>query len=103
MFDEFRIPSNTQIIAFDVNLRKEKWLVALICKAPSQHNKYFLLRLINLLGKYSTHYEKVIVLGNFNLETENKEMRGFSQEVMYTIWWNKIHVLKAINVLVLIY
>ena len=42
MFDEFRIPSNTQIIAFDVNLRKEKWLVVLICKAPSQHDKYFL-------------------------------------------------------------
>ena len=40
--NDFKIPSNIQIIPFEINLRNEKWLVASICKAPSQKNKYFL-------------------------------------------------------------
>ena len=40
--NNFKIPSNMQIIPFEINLRNEKWLVASICKAPSQKNKYFL-------------------------------------------------------------
>ena len=55
-----------------MNLRKKKWLVASIYKAPSQRNKYFLWYLINLVEFYSTRYEKVI--GDFNIEAENKLM-----------------------------
>ena len=57
-----------------MNLRNKKWLVASIYKAPSQKNKYFLWYLINLVEFYSTRYEKVIVLGDFNIEAENKLM-----------------------------
>ena len=32
---DFKIPSNVQIIPFEINLRKEKWLGASIYKAPS--------------------------------------------------------------------
>ena len=34
----------------------------------------------NLLEFYSTRYEKVIVLGDFNIEAENKAMKDFLQE-----------------------
>ena len=34
----------------------------------------------NLLEFYSTRYEKVIVLGDFNIEAENKVMKDFLQE-----------------------
>ena len=71
--NDFKIPSNIQIISFEINLRKEKWLVALIYKASSQENKYFSWYLANLLEFYSTRYEKVIVLGDFNIEAENNE------------------------------
>ena len=40
--NDFKISANIQIIAFAINLRKEKWLVASIYNAPSQKNKYFL-------------------------------------------------------------
>ena len=33
--NDFKILSNIQIKAFEINLRKEKWLVASIYKAPS--------------------------------------------------------------------
>ena len=78
--NDFKIPSHIQIIPFEVNLKKEKWLVTSIYKAPSQENKYFLWYLTDLLEFYSTRHEKVIVLGDFNIEAENKAMKDFLQE-----------------------
>ena len=69
--NDFKIPSNIQIIPFEINFRKEKWIVASIYKA------YFLWYMTNLLEFYSTRYEKVIVLGDFNIETENKAMKFY--------------------------
>ena len=65
-FNDFKIPSNIQIMPFEINLREEKWLVASIHNVPSQRNKYFLWYLTYLLQFYSTRYEKVIILGDFN-------------------------------------
>ena len=72
ILNDFKVPSNIQIIPFEINLKKEKWLVASTYKAPSQESKYFLWYLTNLLEFYSTRYEKVLVLGDFNIETESK-------------------------------
>ena len=36
--NDFKIPSNIQVILFEINLRKEKWLIISIYKAPSQEN-----------------------------------------------------------------
>ena len=78
--NHFKIPSNMQIIPFEINLRKEKQLVASIYNAPSQKNKYFLWYLTNLIKFYSTRYEKVIILGDFNIEPENKVKKDFLWE-----------------------
>ena len=78
--NDFKIPSNMQIIPFEINLRKEKWLVASIYNAPSQKSKYFLWYLTNLLEFYCTRYEKVIILGDFNIQTGNKVMQDFLQQ-----------------------
>ena len=64
-FSDFKIPSNLQVITSEINLRKEKLLVASIYNAPSQKNKYFLWYLTNLLKFSSTRHEKVIILGDF--------------------------------------
>ena len=68
-----------QIIPFEINLRKEKWLVSSIYKAPSQENKYFLQNWTDQLKFYSTRYEKVIT-GDFNIKVENKRMKDLLQE-----------------------
>ena len=74
------ISSNIQVIPFEINLRKDKLLVASIYIAPSQKNKYLISYLTNLLEFYSTRHKKVIILGNFNKETENNVMKDFLQE-----------------------
>ena len=70
--NNFKVPSNIKIIPFQINLGKENWLVASIYQAPSQKNKYFLWYSTNLLEFYSSRYEKAIILGDFNIELENK-------------------------------
>ena len=78
--NDFKIPSNIQVIPFEIDLRKEKWLVGSIYKAPSQENKYFLQYLTNMLEFYSTRYDEVIIPGDFNIEAENRVMKDFLQE-----------------------
>ena len=60
--NDFKIPSNIQIIPFEINLRKKKCLVASIYNTPSQKKIYFLWYLTNLLKSYSTRYEKLSFL-----------------------------------------
>ena len=74
--NDFKSPSNMQIIPFEINLRKEKWLVASIYNAPSQKSKYFLSYLTNLLEFYCTGM-KVIILSDFNIQAGNKVMQDF--------------------------
>ena len=72
--NNFKIPSNIQIKSFEINLRKEKWLVALIYNASPPKNKSFVWYLLEF---YSTRYEKVIILGDFNIDTGNRVMKDF--------------------------
>ena len=76
--NDFKIPSNIQIIPFQINLRKVKLLVASIYNAPSQKNKYFLWYLTNLLKFSSNRHEKVIILGDFLQRHGKQSNEAFS-------------------------
>ena len=41
MLTKFKLPNNIQIIPFELNLRKDKWLFVSIYKPPLQNNQYF--------------------------------------------------------------
>ena len=60
-----------QIIIFELNLRKEKWLVVSVYKPPAQDATYFLNWLSQIIDFYSVMYEKQIIIGDFNLLTAN--------------------------------
>ena len=51
----FSTPADTQIIVFEINLRKEKWLFVGIYKPPSLNSQYFVDTLSDLLDFYSNH------------------------------------------------
>ena len=74
-FNDFKIPSNIQIMPFEINLREEKWLVASIHNVLSQRNKYFLWYLTYLLQFYSTlGMKKLSFLVILTLKAKNKVM-----------------------------
>ena len=66
-----------QIIIFELNLRKEKWLVVSVDKPPAQDATYFLNWLSQIIDFYSITYEKQVIIGDFNLTPHNKSMREF--------------------------
>ena len=77
---EFKVPSNVQIISFEINVRKEKCLVASIYNTSSRKTNILSEYLTNRLEFCSTHYEKVIILGEFKKDTENEVTKDFLQE-----------------------
>ena len=74
---KFKLPSNIQIIPFEFNARKDKWLFASIYKTPLQNNQYFVSILSNLLDFFSNEYDNKVVLGGFNLEPLSGSMFSF--------------------------
>ena len=44
---------------------------------------------------YLTQYEKVVILGDFNIEAENKVMKDFLQEHTFYNMMNRVDVLKV--------
>ena len=77
ILSKFKLPIDIQIIPFEINLRKEKWLFVSIYKPLSQSNQYFLDLLGDLLDFYSQDYDNKVILGDFNLETSNPSIVSF--------------------------
>ena len=76
----FSTPADTQIIVFEINLRKEKWLFVAIYKPPSLNSQYFLDTLSDLLDFYSNHYDNKVILGDFNLKPTDPLIMTFLNE-----------------------
>ena len=74
---KFKLPNNIQIIPFELNLRKDKWLFVCIYKPPLQNNQCFVSILSHLLDFYSNEYDNKVVLVNFNLEPSSPNMLSF--------------------------
>ena len=64
----FSTPADTQIIVFEINLRKKKWLFVGIYKPPSLNGQYFLDNLSDLPDFYPNHYDSKVIIGDFNLK-----------------------------------
>ena len=77
IMSNFKLPKNIQVIPFELNLRKEKWLFVSAYKQPLQSNSYFLNTLNDLLDFYSDIYDNKVVYGNLNLEPTNPVMINF--------------------------
>ena len=76
LLTKFKLPNNIQIIPFELNLRKGKWLFVCIYK-PLQNNQYFVSILSELLDFYSNEYENKVAIGDFNLELSSPSMLSF--------------------------
>ena len=75
----FDIPSNIQIIPFELNLRKEKWMFMCIYRPPSQNKQYFLEKLSEIIDHFSSIYDNYIILGDFNMEPSDSILKTFMQ------------------------
>ena len=74
---KFKLPINIQIIPFEINLRKHKWLFVSIYKPPSQSSQYFQDLPGDLSDFYAKDYDNKAILENFNLEPSNPSIASF--------------------------
>ena len=66
-----------QGIPFEINLRKEKWLVISIYRPPSQNSEYFLNSLTKIIDYFANTYDNYLIMGDFNLEPSDSALMGF--------------------------
>ncbi len=73
------LPNDIEIISIELNLRKQKWLCLGIYHPPNQDNQYFLDEMSKILDFYSSSYENIFIMGDFNMEPKNQLMDNFLQ------------------------
>ena len=79
LLKNFDVPRNIQIIPFELNLRKEKWMFMCIYRPPSQNKQYFLEKLSEIIDHFSSIYDNYIILGDFNMEPSDSILKTFMQ------------------------
>ena len=62
------LPENVEILCTEINLKKQKWVIIGIYNPPGMNNKYFMDNLSKTIDLYSTKYDRIVVMGDFNLE-----------------------------------
>ena len=70
--------NNIQVIPFELNLRKEKWMFMCIYRSPKQNSQYFLENLSSV-ADHSSIYDNYIFLGDFNMEPNSLALTSFMQ------------------------
>ena len=74
-YEELRI--SIQANPFEINLRKEKWLVISVYRPLLQKSEYFLNSLTNVIDYFANTYDNHLILGDFNLEPNDYALLEF--------------------------
>ena len=81
-YEELRI--SIQAITFEINLRKEKWLVISIYRPPLQNSEHFLNSLTKIIDYFANTYDNHLILGDFNLQPTDSALMGFLESSSLT-------------------
>ena len=71
---EIKLDNKIENIFIEINLRSKKWLLSGSCNPKLSHIKNHLQEIGKGLDYYSSKYENVIMLGDFNAEMSNPYM-----------------------------
>ena len=66
-----------EAVLFEINLRKEKWLVISICRPPSQNSECFLNNLTVMIHFFADTYDNYLTMGDFNIEQSDPSLKAF--------------------------
>ena len=71
------LPSDTECLFIELNIRKTKWLIVGCYHPPSQNDNYFFYNLSKALDSLNLNYEKFLLVGDFNSEDHETEITNF--------------------------
>ena len=75
VLNTFRFSEECEIISIDFSISNKKWLLLGICNPPLQNKALFVEQIKLAVTTYSTTYENFLLLGDFNMTTENSKLQ----------------------------
>ena len=57
-----------KVFPFEINLRKQKWLLISICCPSSQNSESFINNLATITDSFACSYDNILIMGDFNME-----------------------------------
>ena len=66
-----------QAVHFEINLRKEKWLVISIYRPPSHNSEYFLNNLTKMIDLSADTYDNYLIMGDFSMKPSDPSLKAF--------------------------
>ena len=73
-------PEDIESIFIEINVIKTRWLFCGCYHPPSQSDQYFFENIGKALDKYSKHYDKFMLVGDFNAEESEPCLSQFLYE-----------------------
>ena len=70
-----KIYNLTETILLEVNVQSSKWLFVGCYTPPSQNEEFFISTLSKTINAFSTKYDNILLMGDFNLTIENKHFK----------------------------
>ena len=71
------VPNDCEIILIEFSIETRKWFCIGLYKPQSQNDKCFLDNLSLILNKLTCKFDNIILMGDFNLNVENKNLEVF--------------------------
>ena len=71
------LPNDCVGTLIELSIKSRKWLCIGLYKPPSQNEKYFLDNVSLALTKMSCEYKNIMLIGDFNLTVESKNLKVF--------------------------
>ena len=68
------LPNNIEILCVEINLKKQKWCILGIYRPPNMDLKYFMDNLSKVVDYYSSKYDNIIIMGDFNAEPSDDNL-----------------------------
>ena len=75
------LPDSYKVTLIELSNKSRKWLCICLYEPPTQNEKYFLEILSFTVTKMSCEYEDIMLIGDFNLTVENKNLEVFINTV----------------------
>ena len=79
VLNTFRFSEECEITSIDFSISNKKWLFLSMYNPPSQKEALFVEQIKLALNIYSTSYEKFLLLGDFNMTTENSKLQDLME------------------------
>ena len=71
------IPMDIELTFLEFTIKSQTWLCVGVYRPPCQNEKYCIDHLSKALCQLSGQYDKIVLIGDFNLTIDNKNLENF--------------------------